>query len=162
MDEEQNQQQQDMVNKVSTDVNETKNMVKDSASLAKNVGTGNIVGAAKDSFNLLKNKKARRTLIILLTIPIIIVVAIASFLYSIFDTIGNTIQGVLDGITDLFVVDNEGAISISDEQVDKIIDSLLDLGINLDDLKLMGDVDYTDPDIETKYREALRKYIRKF
>lgn len=162
MDEEQNQQQQDTVNKVSTDVNETKNMVKDSASLAKNVGTGNMLGVAKDSFSLLKNKKAIKTLIILLTIPIIIIVAIASFVFSIFDAIGNTVQGLLDGITDLFVIDNEGAIIISDEQVDKIIDSLLDLGINLDDLKLMGDVDYTDPDIETKYREALRKYIRKF
>ena len=118
MDEEQNQQQQDTVNKVSTDVNETKNMVKDSASLAKNVGTGNMLGVAKDSFSLLKNKKAIKTLIILLTIPIIIIVAIASFVFSIFDAIGNTVQGLLDGITDLFVIDNEGAIIISDEQVD--------------------------------------------
>ena len=53
---------------VQQDVQETKQMGKDGANLIANAASGNIVGAAKDSINLLKNKKFRQILKIILVI----------------------------------------------------------------------------------------------
>ena len=43
-----------------------------------------------------------------------------------------------------------------------IINSITDLGVSIDGLKLMGDVDYSDPDVQKANQEVLRKYIREF
>ena len=59
-----NGQEQSTAQKASESINDTVNMAKDGASLAKNIQTGNVIGAVKDAVNLLKNKKFRRMLLI--------------------------------------------------------------------------------------------------
>lgn len=169
MDEEQNNNQQDIAEKVGQDVNDTKDMVKDGTNLAKDIGTGNILGAVKDSFSLLKNKKFRRILIIAILIPIVVIIMIAASVFSVFDTIGNTVQEVLSGIIDFFTFEKDadgkvtdGAIVINDEQIEAIITAIESTGVDLDDLALMGDIDYESEDLEAEKEKALKKYIKKF
>ena len=56
MDEEQNNEQ-NLGQKASQDIQDTTNAVKDGADLAKNVSTGNVLGAVKDGVKLIGNKK---------------------------------------------------------------------------------------------------------
>ena len=142
---------------------------KDGANLAKNVASGNYLGAAKDALNLAKNKTVRKRIIINIALsilgPIMIVVMIASFVLGIFNAVGDAIQSVFDGLKEFFTIDyeNSGIIEITDEAINEMIKSIENMGIDLDDLHLMGDkADYDDPDVEEKNKEALKKYIRKF
>lgn len=163
MEEENQNTGQEVAEKIGQEVQDTSNMVKDGTKLAKDVGTGNILGAAKDTANLLKNKKVKRMVIISILMPIILITFIASSLYVIFDSIGGTVKDILDSIVDFFTITaDDGSINIDDDQIDAIIDGIAGLGVDLDDLKLMGDVDYDDPDVEARNKEAMRKYIRKF
>ncbi|MGN1269535.1 MAG: hypothetical protein ACI4UU_01520 [Clostridia bacterium] len=162
MDEEQNNEQS-LGEKVGNDIQDTTNLVKDGTNLAKDIGTGNVLGIAKDSFNLLKNKKFWLILGISISLPIILIIALASFVHSTYDTIANKVQETTAKITEFYELDkNTGIITIDDDQIDEIIDAMEEIGIDLDELNLMGDVDYTDPEIEKENREALRKYVRKF
>ena len=52
MDEEQNNEQ-NLGQKASQDIQDTTNAVKDGADLAKNVSTGNVLGAVKDGVKLI-------------------------------------------------------------------------------------------------------------
>jgi len=90
------------------------------------------------------------------------VVLAGALVLGIFDAIGDAIQSVTEAITDFFTLDEDGAIVISEEQIDAVINSITDLGVDLEDLYLMGDVDYDDPDIEAANKRALRLYIKKF
>lgn len=167
MDEEQNNEQ-NLGQKASQDIQDITNAVKDGADLAKNVSTGNVLGAVKDGVKLIGNKKVRRTILVLLLIPIIVIVALGMSLFSVFGTIGDTIQNVVHSFIDLFkIVDDwDGSIKIKDEDISKVIKEIENLGFDMDDLWLLGDIEKEDTDneetLKKKQEEAAKKYIRKF
>ncbi len=167
MDEEQNNEQ-NLGQKASQDIQDTTNAVKDGADLAKNVSTGNVLGAVKDGVKLIGNKKVRRTILVLLLIPIIVIVALGMSLFSVFGTIGDTIQNVVHSFIDLFkIVDDwDGSIKIKDDDISKVIKEIENLGFDMDDLWLLGDIEKEDTDneetLKKKQEEAAKKYIRKF
>lgn len=167
MDEEQNNEQ-NLGQKASQDIQDTTNAVKDGADLAKNVSTGNVLGAVKDGVKLIGNKKVRRTILVLLLIPIIVIVALGMSLFSVFGTIGDTIQNVVHSFIDVFkIVDDwDGSIKIKDEDISKVIKEIENLGFDMDDLWLLGDIEKEDTDneetLKKKQEEAAKKYIRKF
>ena len=101
-----------------------------------------------------------------ITIPIVAIilaiVLVCSILYGIFDSVGDAIAGVVDGIVDFFTIDNEGVIQVDSNQVDSIINSITSLGIDIEDLKLAGDLDYSDEAVQEENEKQLRKYIKKF
>lgn len=160
-----------LAEKASNDIKSTEQGVKDSVNLAKNVATGNVVGAAKNALNLAKNKKFRRKAIrhaiISILTPVIILVIIATFILGVFDAVGDGIKGILDSIVDaigsLFVVDDEG-ILVTDEQIDEIIEQLKQkTDIDIGDLKLAGDLAETGAaNYEEASKIANRKYVRMF
>ncbi len=144
-------------------------IAKSGASLAKNAATGNVVGAAKDALNLAKNKKVRnkmiRHAIIQFAGPFLLILFLAAAIFGIFgavaDTVGEVLEGIGQAIVDFFTVDeSDGAIIISDEQIDTIINSIEEQGISTEDLKLLGD--YEENASEAEKQRAVRKYIRKF
>lgn len=167
MDEEQNNEQS-IAEKASDTIQDTKDAVRDGANLAKNVSTGNVLGAVKNGFNLLKNKKVRIAIISAILIPIIVVVSLAMSLFSIFDTIGNTIQSVINSFVNLFTADDswDGSITIKDDDIKKVIDNIQEMGFDMDDLWLLGDIETDDTDtdetLKAKQEEAAKKYVRKF
>lgn len=167
MDEEQNNEQ-NLGQKASQDIQDTTKAVKDGTNLAKNVSTGNVLGAVKDGVKLIGNKKVRRTILVLLLIPIIVIVALGMSLFSVFGTIGDTIQNVVHSFIDLFkIVDDwDGSIKIKDEDISKVIKEIENLGFDMDDLWLLGDIEKEDTDneetLKKKQEEAAKKYIRKF
>lgn len=176
MDEEQNNNGQNIGEKVNNNIQDTKKAVKDGTNLAKNASTGNILGAVKDGFKLLGNKKVRKTILIAILIPIILIIFLASSVYVIFDGIGKIIQEKINEIVSFFDVNwsteedsddattiKNGVIKIDDNTIDLIIKAIESTGVDLEDLKLMGDIDYSIVDKESdEYKEILRKYIRKF
>ena len=167
MDEEQNNEQS-LAEKASDTIQDTKDAVRDGANLAKNVSTGNVLGAVKNGFSLLKNKKVRIAIISAILIPIIVVVSLAMSLFSIFDTIGNTIQSVINSFVNLFTADDswDGSITIKDDDIKKVIDNIQEMGFDMDDLWLLGDIETDDTDtdetLKAKQEEASKKYVRKF
>ena len=163
--------QNNLAKKASDDIKSTTQGVKDTANLAKNIATGNVVGAAKNALNLAKNKKFRRKAIIHAVIstlmPFIIIIILATFILGIFNAVGNGVKSILDAIIEatgsLFIADDEGII-ITDEQIDEIIEQLKQkTDIDIGDLKLAGDLSETGA---ANYEEALkianRKYVRMF
>ena len=167
MDEEQKEQKDPKEQESQQNAQETKDAVKDGANLAKNVASGNYVGAVADGVKLAKNKKVRKMVLVSIVIQIAVVVVLASSVFTIFDKVGDVIQGVVDAIINFFNPEEEwdGTIEVSDEDVQAIIDSIKSLRINLDDLKLLGDLDttgLTEEEIEEKKNEAEKKYIKKF
>lgn len=169
MDEENNNQEQITEEKSQQTAQETNQGAKDGANLAKNVASGNYLGAAKNAVNLAKNKTARRAMImhtaLSILAPILLVFIVACIVLGVFNAVGDGIQSVIESIGEFFEVDleNDLVIKITDEAIDKMIESIESQGISLDDLHLMGDAaDYNDPEVEEKNKEALRKYIREF
>lgn len=141
------------------------NAVKDGASMAKNIASQNYIGVAKDAINLLKNKRVRRMLLISLLMPMILITALVTSLFSIFNSVGDVVNNAVKGVQEWFTKNyTYGIIFYTDEQLEQIIQSIKDLHISLDDLHLMGDIDYKedDPDREEKEKKALKKYLVKF
>ena len=89
-------------------------------------------------------------------------------LFSIFDTIGNAIQSVINSFINLFTADDswDGSITIKDEDIKKVIDNIQEMGFDMDDLWLLGDIETDDTDtdetLKAKQEEAAKKYVRKF
>lgn len=175
-----NNQDKDVSQKVAENVNDTVNAVKDTANLATNLAAQNYAGAVKDAANLLNNKVARRHLmlnyfinyIMPILAVILAIVVLASFVFAIWKGVGQAVQdvingvvetadGFLTGIADFFNPD-DGTIDVSDVQVDTIVNAITDLGVDLNGLKIMGDIDYNNPDYEEAIKEASRRYIREF
>ena len=52
------------IDKIKKGIEDTQKAAKSAASLAANVGTGNVAGAAKDAIKLAANKKVRRKIIL--------------------------------------------------------------------------------------------------
>ncbi len=163
--------QNNLAEKAYNDIKDTEQGVKDGVNLAKNVSTGNVLGAAKNALNLAKNKKVRKKMIrhtiISILMPVIILIIIATFILGIFNAVGNTIKDILDSIVDaigsLFIIKDEGII-ITDEQLDEIIDKLKKkTNIDILDLKLAGDLAETNSaNYEEAVKKANRKYVKKF
>ena len=111
-----------------------------------------------------KNAIMKKVTPILLKIlvPFILIILVGAILLGVFNAVGDAVQKAIEGVVDFFTLDAGGAIVISDEQVDTIINSISGLGVSIDGLKLMGDVDYTNPEIQEENKKALRKYIREF
>lgn len=150
---------------VEQEIKETQKAIKDGASLAKNVATRNVAGAAKDAVKLVKNKKVRnkiiRGILIKILVPVLIVLLLGSALYVVFDVVASTIQEIIDGIDGFYDRDPmDGSIHISDDEIDAIIKSLEDLGISAEDLGLLGEFD--EYATEQQKKEQMRIYIRKF
>lgn len=146
---------------------ETKKAARDGADLGKNLSRGNMLGAAKDASKLASNKKIRKAIIkniIMHSIgPIILIILIASAafgIFGIFDAVGETISNVVSGIKDFFTPDEKGAIQLDSNAIDTIINSIAELGVSAEDLKLLGD--YEENATEEEKQEATRKYIKKF
>lgn len=160
---------QETADRKENDAEEIKEGMKSGASLAKNAATGNALGAAKDALNLAKNKKVRnkiiRHTIIQIVAPFLIILLCASAIFgilgSVVDTIGKAIGGIGEAIVDFFTTnESDGAIMISTDQIDTIINSIEESGVSTEDLKLLGD--YDENATEEEKQEATRKYIRKF
>ena len=139
--------------------------VKTGTSLAKNAASGNVLGAAKDAIKLAKNKKLRKKVIINaimnVLIPFIIIIFLGACILGIFNAVGDAIKGIAEGIGDFFAVDStDGSIVIDSNQISEIITEIEDLGVSVEDLKLLGD--YTENATEQEKQAALEKYIRKF
>lgn len=155
------------VQQLQDDVKQTTNAVKDGANLAKNASTGNYLGAAKDAAKLLSNKKVRKKIIINgimnFLAPFILILMLGAILLGIFDAIGGIVSDVVSGVVDFFTIDeSDGSIKIDDEDVDAIINSITDSGVNPADLWLLGDVEEGTKVDSPEYQEALRTYVRKF
>ena len=168
-----NSEEQNKENKTQQDdklnAQDMEQVAKSGASLAKNAATGNVVGAAKDALNLAKNKKIRnkiiRRTIIQFASPILLIIFLAAaflgVLGAVADTVGDVLGNIGQAIVDFFTVDStDGAITVTDEQIDTIINSIEEQGISTEDLKLLGD--YDENASEAEKQRAVRKYIRKF
>lgn len=155
-------QEQSTAQKASEGVNNTINMAKDGLNLAKNIQTGNVIGAVKDAVNLLKNKKFRRMLLINFISSILPLLLAGALILGIFGAVGDFFESLADGIAKAFTIDTTGSIGISDEEIDTIVNGISNMGVSMDGLKLLGDVDYTNPDIQAENKEKSREYIRKF
>lgn len=147
---------------IENNIKEVEEGIKDSARLAKNAASGNIVGAAKDAIKLTKNKKVRKKLILQAIMPIIGIILVGAIVFGIFSGVGevisNTIGGIWNSIVDFFTVSDDGAIEISTEQIDTIINSIEEMGVSTEDLGIVGDYDESG----TNSQEAIRMYIRDF
>lgn len=102
----QQQTQASSVQKVEENAKQTMAAAKDGANLAKNISTGNYGGAAKDSINLLKNKKVRIRLIIqtasTVVVPILVILLIAGLFMAVISAIGDVVTSVVSAIGDFF------------------------------------------------------------
>ena len=126
---------------------------------------------------LIKNKALLSALIIAL-IVIIVLITIFVVTDGVFSKLADRLQELFGQMQDGTLIQNEvvvkpytvenvdkekiGEITINDEAVDLIIGAIEEMGISLDDLKLLGEIDYTNGDFKQKYEEAKRKYIKMF
>ncbi len=94
-------------------------------------------------------------------VTILIVLMLASAVYAIFSGVVELIKGIGQSIVNLFTV-GENGIVIEDENIDQIIEAIESSGIDLEDLELLGDIDYTAQNLQEEIQEAKRKYIRMF
>lgn len=162
---EENDDVADIENTSSDDKKDVEEAVKAGTSLAKNAATGNVVGAAKDAVKLAANKKVRKKMIIHgimnVVLPIMLIVFLAASILGIFGAVGDTIQGIIDGIGDFFKVDSkDGSINIETNNIDQIINEIEKMGVSVEDLNLLGE--YSKNATEEEKQEAMRKYIKKF
>lgn len=106
--------------------------------------------------------------IIKISIPFIIIIILGALVFSVFNSTGDKLEDILDSVVDFFTVDYEGrwgdrgTIYIEENEVETIINSIDEMGISIEGLKLLGEVDYSDPNVKEQYEEALKEYIRKF
>lgn len=115
--------------------------------------------------NIAKNEIMKKLTpwLLKIAIPVILVVLAGVVLLGVFNGVGDFIQDIVNGIVEFFTIDpGDGAIIVTDEQIDTIINGISDMGISINGLKLMGDVDYSNPDIQAENEKALRKYIKEF
>ncbi len=172
------------------ELKEVKEVASNSAKLAKNAASGNVLGAAKNAINLLKSEKFRKMLkkqLILIAIksiiPIIIIIFVAGSVLSIFNTIkdkmgeligriGNFSTSLWTKITNDYWIDIDEKVLYEKEDgtkeeltlADVYMEELTDLGISIEDLRLLGEVDYNDEEVlaSEENRKLLQKYLWEF
>ena len=165
MNEENNDNKNEELEKNENNIKDIENAVKDGASLGKNIATGNAAGVAKDAVKLAMNKTVRKKIIISTILkvlaPIMLFIFLGLALSGVFNAVGDAVQDFFEGLADFFTIDRtDGSITITDEQIEAIIKEIESLGVSVEDLKLLGD--YTENATEEEKKAALEKYIRKF
>lgn len=115
--------------------------------------------------------KAKATAMSVLTaimpfiVIILIILVIASSIYAIITKVIETIKNIGRSIINFFVKlfgGGSNEVDIPDEEVDRVISQIESTGIDYADLGLLGDIDYSDPDVQQKMLEAKRKYTKMF
>ncbi len=171
-------------------IEETVNAAKDASKLAANVASGNVAGIAKNAINLLKNKQFQKQLkkalilgMLKIILLFVVIASIAGILFSIFNTvtekladiasqIGDFASNTWRWITDNYWIDINKEILITAEDgtqktqtiVDHYMEQLETLGISLQDLKLLGEADYSNPNLleDEKSKAIVQKYLSEF
>ena len=111
-----------------------------------------------------KTKKAIKEIISTIMpslIAILAVLIVASCVYSIVTQVVDSIKNIGQSIMNFFFGENNG-IEITDEQLDSLIESVEALGVDFDDLGLLGDVDYSSEDVQEEMQKEKRKYMKMF
>lgn len=205
-----------VANSANSKKEDIKQGIKDGGNLAKNVASGNILSAAKNALNLLKNKQLKKQLkrkIIMIILKyvalLIIIVALASCLFGIFNAMKDTMINLLSKASSFvssawqwltddywikldesldYVVDaNTGEVlgisgNVKDEDlldekgetrdtvieistmVDAYVKQLGSQGISLQQLRILGDIDYSNDNLldDEDNKKILEKYIAEF
>ena len=94
-------------------------------------------------------------------VAILIAILVASAVFSIISQVVDSIKNIGQSIINFFLGDENG-IEITDTQIDSIISTVESMGIDYDDLGLLGNVDYSAPDVEEQMKQEKRKYTRMF
>ncbi len=189
-----NKDDSNVVEKAGEEIKQTEQAVDSASKLAANMASGNVAGAIKEGINLAKNKQVRRRMkiqmimqlsAILLVLSIII--SIVATLFSIFKSVakkmGNLVNVATEYNTNMWkYLTNDYWIDLSKEiEVEYIDESgntrketrtvveqymyeLDTLGISLKELNLLGEADYSDPDLlkDPKNKAIVEKYIKSF
>jgi len=155
----------------------------EAAKLAANAASGNLVGAAKNAVNLVKNKKTRRAMLMSVLQPILIILLIAAAVFGIWNGIKDTLIGFASAVgtavsdawrwlTDDYWIDLNEIVETDDEGyeytlVDKYIKDLDATGISLDSLGILGEGDYSgskdfmeNDDTRAKTEKYIAEFIR--
>ncbi len=108
-------------------------------------------------------KVTKKIIVAIMPILVCILIAliVASAVYAIISQVVDTIKNIGQSIINFFLGDDNG-IKITDEQLDSIISRVESLGIDFDDLGLLGDVDYSSEDVQEEMQKEKRKYMRMF
>ena len=130
-----------------------KNVAKDAAKNVAKQGAKHVIKVAAQAIGSF----------IIAHLPIIIIIIVVfvlvNNLFNIFVSIGSIISDFGQGIIDFFTSEDEEEIN---NRVDQFIEQLESSGIDLDAMKLSGEIDYSDPNREEAIQKAKRKYIKKF
>lgn len=158
-------------------IQEDKQIAKDGASLAKNVGTGNVAGAVKDGVNLLKNKKVRKKIILYIVAALASVIILASLVYAIIGAVAEFFASIGDFFNNLggteatagtsyktYELEDDGAIKIPNENIEAILKHFEDMDVDLDSLYLFGEgnVEQGTSEGNENSVEISGKYIKEF
>ena len=175
LEEDENQEEEENEQESVQDANDTENEVKDTVSLGKNIATGNVGGMVKDTAKLVANKKVRKKVIkhaiLNFLLPIIMIIIIGSIFFGVLNAVvegiqnliegvADTVGGIVDGIVDFFTPDEDGAIVVSNEQINQILTTIDNMGVSAEGLHLLGD--YSEDATPEEQQEELKKYIKKF
>ena len=70
---------------------------------------------------------------------ILVIVILASAIFSVFSEVTNSINGLAQNILSMFTLEEEGmnGIKIEDDQLDKIIETIEELGVDFEDLGIL-------------------------
>ena len=164
-------------------------MAKDAAQVAGKAATGDWAGAAKNALNLLKNgqfKKRLKMQIIKIIITLMLPIILGAFVLGVFNVVKDTLVGLIANaisivagffedawqyITDGYwfdldakkdyVIDGQ---TLSLSVVDKYLYELGNQGISLEELRLLGEADYSNPNIlaDENNKALAEKYIAEF
>ncbi len=126
---------------------------------------GNEENKEKAKQQVKQKAKSKVKSIVIANIPtiviILVVLIIASSVYSIISQVVDTIKNIGQSIINLFKGDKDGIV-IEEKDIDNIITTVESMGIDYADLGLLGNIDYSDPDVQQKMLDAKRKYTRMF
>ena len=164
-------------------------MAKDAAEAAGKASTGDWVGAAKNALNLLKNgqfKKRLKMQIIKIIIMIMLPILLGAFVLGVFNVVKDTLVGLIANAISIvagffedawqyinddywFNMDSKREYEIDGQLVslsvvDKYLQELTSQGVSLEELRLLGDTNYSNVNIfEDENKKALaEKYIAEF
>lgn len=166
-------------------IKEAQEVANESSKLAANAASGNLLGAAKNVANLLKNKKFIRKRIIMFVLqyilPILLIAAcffgvlnaVKDVLIGFASNVGSTVSEVWKWLTDDYWMDLNQIVETDTETgkeytlVDKYIKDLYATGISLEELGILGDGDYSgstglfeNEDAKAKVEKYVSEFIR--
>lgn len=98
-------------------------------------------------------------------IPFILIVIAAALVEGIIEAVAEAVGeaiGSLSNMVQVTVDENDGRIQIPPNEIETILNSIYETGVDPESLGLLGEINLSDRGDEKKYNEALKKYIRKF